>query len=70
MLMWPFVAGRVAMDVAMSASVMAARMAQIAAQSADSALAKYIDLAEQEISRRGRGGYHPGAAGRESVKVE
>ncbi|MER3407498.1 MAG: hypothetical protein C4292_01450 [Nitrososphaera sp.] len=67
MLMWPFMAGKMAMDAAMAASVMLARMAQIAAQSADSALAKYIDLTEQEM-RCGRA--FAGAAGKESVKVE
>lgn len=60
-LVWPFLAGRVAMDVAMSASVAWARMAQIAIQSADDALGRYIELTEQEIKRADR---------RESVKVE
>lgn len=60
-LVWPFIAGRMAMDVAMSASVACARMTQIAVQSADSALGRYIELTEQEIKRAGK---------RESVKVE
>lgn len=60
-LVWPFLAGRVAMDVAMSASVAWARIAQIAIQSADDALGRYIELTEHEIKRAGR---------RESVKVE
>jgi hypothetical protein len=49
------------MDMAMSATVAWARIAQIAAQSADSALGRYIELTEQEIKRAGK---------RESVKVE
>ena len=60
-LVWPLLAGRVAMDMAMSASVAWARMAQIAVQSADDALGRYIELTEQEIKRAGR---------RESIKVE
>lgn len=62
-LVWPLLAGRMAMDLAMSASVSWARMVQIAVQSADDALGRYIELTEQEIKRA--------AAGRrESVKVE
>jgi hypothetical protein len=60
-LVWPFIAGRVALDMAMSATVAWARIAQIAAQSADSALGRYIELTEQEIKKAGK---------RESVKVE
>ncbi|AIC15346.1 hypothetical protein [Nitrososphaera viennensis] len=59
--MWPLVAGRMATEMAMTASISIARMVQIAAQSADTALAKYIELAEQEMKRAQR---------RESVKVE
>lgn len=60
-LLWPFVAGKVAMDIAISASLTCARMAQIALKSADQAVAKYIELTEQEINKGQR---------RESVKVE
>lgn len=60
-LLWPLVAGKVAGDMAMSASLFAARMAQIALESADTAVAKYIELTEQEIRRSQK---------RESVKVE
>jgi len=60
-MLWPLVAGKVAGDMAMSASLFAARMAQIALESADTAVTKYIELTEQEI-RRGQK--------RESVKVE
>jgi hypothetical protein len=63
-LVWPMLAGRVAMDMAMSASVAWARMAQIAIQSADDALGRYIELIEQEIKRAAAAGT------RESVKVE
>lgn len=57
----PFVLARVAAELAMGASVSVARVAQIAMQSADTALAKYIELTEQEMRRGQR---------RESVKVE
>jgi hypothetical protein len=60
-LMWPFVAGKVAMDIAVSASLACARMAQIALQSADQAVAKYIELTELEMKKGQQ---------RESVKVE
>jgi hypothetical protein len=60
-MLWPLVAGKVAGDMAMSASLFAARMVQIALESADTAVAKYIELTEQEIRR---------AQKRESVKVE
>jgi hypothetical protein len=58
---WPFVAGRVAMDMAMNVSLACARMAQIALQSANQGVAKYIELTEQEM-RKGEK--------RESVRVE
>jgi hypothetical protein len=61
MLSLPFVIGRAAFDAGLLASVSAAKMAQIAMQSADTALAKYIELTEQEIKRGQR---------RESVKVD
>ena len=60
-ILWPFVAGKVAMDMAVNASVACARMAQIALQSANQGVAKYIELAEQEMRRGDK---------RESVKVE
>ena len=61
MLAMPFVLGRTAFDVGLLASVSLARMTQIAMQSADTALAKYIELTELEIKKSQR---------RESVKVE
>ena len=48
-MLWPFVAGKVAGDIAMSASLFAARMIQIGIESADTAVAKYIELTEQDI---------------------
>ncbi|HEX9678175.1 hypothetical protein [Nitrososphaera sp.] len=56
-MLWPLVAG----EMAMSASLFAARMLQIGLESADTAVAKYIELTEQEMKR---------AQKRESVKVE
>ncbi|MEW5841365.1 hypothetical protein [Nitrososphaera sp.] len=72
MAMWPFTAGRMALDLAMAASVAWARMAQVALKSADVALSGYIEMTEQEMRRsysfsRGAGGRH---AGKESVSVE
>ncbi|HEV8386018.1 MAG TPA: hypothetical protein VGQ03_00180 [Nitrososphaera sp.] len=61
MLALPFILGRTAFDVGLLASVSIARMTQIAMQSADTALAKYIELTELEIKKSQR---------RESVKVE
>ena len=61
MLSLPFVIGRTAFDAGLMASISVAKMAQIAMQSADTALAKYIELTEQEIKRSQR---------KESVKVE
>ncbi|HKU48329.1 MAG TPA: hypothetical protein VJP79_00140 [Nitrososphaera sp.] len=61
MLALPFVLGRAAFDAGLMASVSLARLTQIAMQSADTALARYIELTEQEIKRGQR---------RESVKVE
>jgi hypothetical protein len=57
----PFVLGTAAFEMALTTTVSLARVAQITAQSADTALAKYIELTEQEIKRGKR---------RESVKVE
>jgi hypothetical protein len=54
-------AGKMATEMAMSTSISLARMVQIAAQSTDTALAKYIELTEQEMRRTQR---------RESIKVE
>lgn len=59
--MWPFLAGKMAQEMALIASMSAARMAQVALQSADTAVAKYIELTEQELKRDSR---------KESVKVE
>ena len=56
-MLWPLVAG----EMAMSASLFAARMLQIGLESADTAVAKYIELTEQEMKR---------AQKRESLKVE
>ncbi|AIF84535.1 hypothetical protein NTE_02486 [Candidatus Nitrososphaera evergladensis SR1] len=58
---WPLVAGKMATEMAIMASVSFARIVQIAAQSADTALGKYIELAEQEMQKAQR---------KESVKVE
>ncbi len=60
-MLWPLAAGKVAGDMAMSASLLAAKMLQIGLESADSAVSKYIELTEQEIKRSQK---------RESVKVE
>jgi hypothetical protein len=59
--MWPFVAGRMAQEMALLGSMAAAKMAQAAFQSADAAIAKYIELTEQELKRTSR---------KETVKVE
>jgi hypothetical protein len=59
--MWPLVAGRMAQEMALLGSMAAAKMAQAAFQSADAAIAKYIELTEQELKRSSR---------RETVKVE
>jgi hypothetical protein len=61
MLSLPFVIGKTAFDTGLLASISVAKMAQIAMQSADTALAKYIELTEQEIKRGQR---------KESVKVD
>jgi len=57
----PFVLGTAALEMALTTTVSIARMAQITVQSADTALAKYIELTEQEIKKGRR---------HESVKVE
>ena len=61
MLAFPFVAAKASFEMGLMASVSIARMAQVAVQSAETAIAKYIELTEQEIKRGQR---------RETVKVE
>lgn len=61
MLAAPFVLGSAALEMALMGAVSLARVAQITVRSADTALAKYIELTELEI-RKGK--HH------ESVKVE
>jgi hypothetical protein len=61
MLTAPFVLGTAALEMALMTTVSLARVAQITVQSADTALAKYIELTEQEIKKGRR---------HESVKVE
>jgi hypothetical protein len=56
----PFVFGKAALDMTMMTTLSLARVAQIVLQSADTALAKYIELTEQEIGNKRR----------ETVKVE
>ncbi len=61
MLAAPFVIGTAALEMTLMTTVSLARVAQIAVQSADTALARYIELTEQEIKKGRR---------HESVKVE
>jgi hypothetical protein len=61
MLAVPFMIGKAGFDMVMLTSISIARMTQIAMQSADTGLSKYIELTEQEIKKNQR---------RESVKVE
>jgi hypothetical protein len=61
MLVAPFVIGKAAFEMALTSTVSLARLAQITAQSADTALAKYIQLTEEEIQKGQR---------KENVKVE
>jgi len=56
----PFLLGKAALDMTMITTLSFARIAQIVLQSADTALAKYIELTEREIKNRPR----------EAVKVE
>jgi hypothetical protein len=56
-----FVLGSTALEMALMTTISVARGAQAIAQSTDMALAKYIEMTEQEINRMRR---------RESVKVE
>ncbi len=57
----PFVLGTAALEMTLLTTASLARLAQITVQSADTALAKYIELTEQEINKGRR---------RETVKVE
>jgi hypothetical protein len=57
----PFVMGTAALEMTLMTTVSLARVAQIVVQSADTALAKYIELTEQEIKKGKR---------HESIKVE
>ena len=61
MLTAPFVIGTAALEMTLMTTVSLARVVQIAIQSADTALAIYIELTEQEIKKGRR---------HESVKVE
>ena len=61
MLAAPFVLGSAAFEMALMGAASIARIAQITVQSADTALAKYIELTEQEIKKGKR---------HESVRVE
>jgi len=61
MLTAPFVIGTAALEMTLMTTLSLARVAQIAIQSADTALAKYIELTELEIKKGRR---------HESVKVE
>ena len=61
MLTAPFVIGTAALEMTLMTTISLARVVQIAIQSADTALAKYIELTEQEIKKGRR---------HESVKVE
>jgi hypothetical protein len=61
MLAAPFVLGTAALEMALMTTVSLARVAQITVQSADTALAKYIELTDHEINKCLRN---------ESVKVE
>jgi hypothetical protein len=58
---FPLVMARAGFEMGLVASVSLARMTQVAFQSADTALAKYVELTEQEIKRGQR---------HETVKVE
>jgi hypothetical protein len=61
MLAIPFVVGRAGFDMALMATVSVARMVQIGFQSADTGIAKYIELTERELKKGQQ---------RESIKVE
>ena len=54
-------AGKAAIELAMLASISAARILQIGLESANAGLSKYVELSEEELKRTSR---------RESVKVE
>jgi hypothetical protein len=57
----PFILARAGFEMGLAASISVARMTQVAVQSADTALAKYIELTEKELKSRQH---------RETVKVE
>ena len=57
----PFVLGTAAIEMTLMTTMSLARVAQIAVKSADTALAKYIELTQEEINK---GRKH------ESVKVQ
>jgi hypothetical protein len=59
--LWPLVTYRMAIETAMGASISIAKIIQIATQSADTALTKYIELTEQELRR---------SQHKEKIKVE
>jgi hypothetical protein len=61
MMATPFVLGKALFEMAMASTISLARIAQIAAQSADTALDKYIQLTEEEMRRSQR---------KERIKVE
>ena len=56
-----FIMGSAALEMGLMTTISLARVAQVIVQSTDTALAKHIELTEQEINRIRR---------RESVKVE
>jgi hypothetical protein len=53
--------GGAALEIALMTTISLARVAEVIAQSTETALAKYIELTEEEINRTRR---------RESIKVE
>lgn len=57
----PVVLGRLGLDLVMTSTIALARLSQIAVQSADAGISKYIELTETEMKRNRQ---------RESVKVE
>jgi hypothetical protein len=56
-----FIMGSAALEMALMTTISLAKVAQVIAQSTETALAKYIELTEEEIN---------GIRRRESVKVE
>lgn len=61
MLAAPFTMGRAMFEMTMASTISFAKIAQIAIQSADIALSKYIELTEEELNKVKR---------KETVKVE